>query len=67
MELAQIIAELKNYTGIFPRQALEEAIKQQEAIAPLLLVDLDRCKNNLEELLEQTDNFLPIYDLFLLA
>ncbi len=47
MELAEIIAELENYTGKFPRQALEEAISQREAITPLLLATLDKSKKSL--------------------
>jgi hypothetical protein len=32
MELAEIIAELENYTGKFPHQAVEAAISEKEAI-----------------------------------
>ena len=67
MELDEIIAELENYTGKFPRQALEEARSKQEAITPLLLATLEKWKDNLEELLELPDYFLHIYALFLLA
>ena len=67
MELAEIIAQLENYTGKFPRQALEEAIEKPEAITPLLLATLEKWKDNLEELLELPDYFLHIYALFLLA
>ena len=67
MELAEIIAELENYTEKFPRQALEEAISQREAITPLLLAALEKWQDNLEELLELPDYFLHIYALFLLA
>ena len=37
MELVEIIAELENYRGKFPRQAITEAIENREAITPLLL------------------------------
>ena len=67
MELSEIIAELENYTGKFPRQALEEAIAQREAITPLLLENLEKWKDNLEELVELPDYFLHIYAMFLLA
>ena len=30
MELTEIIAELENYTGKLPRQALERAIEERE-------------------------------------
>ncbi len=67
MELSEIIAELENYTGKFPRQALEEAIAQREAITPLLLETLAKWKDNLEELAQLPDYFLHIYALYLLA
>ncbi len=67
MELSEIIAELENYTGKFPRQALEEAIAQREAITPLLLENLEKWKDNLEELAQLPDYFLHIYAMFLLA
>lgn len=67
MELVEIIAELENYTGKFPRQALVEAIEKQEAITPLLLATLEKWQDNLEELSELPDYFLHIYALFLLA
>jgi len=67
MELVEIIAELENYTGKFPRQALVEAIENQEAITPVLLATLEKWQDNLEELLERPDYFLHIYALFLLA
>ena len=67
MELSEIIAELENYTGKFPRQALEEAIAQREAITPLLLETLEKWKDNLEELAQLPDYFLHIYALYLLA
>ncbi len=47
MELSEIMAELENYTGKLPRQALEEAIAQREAITPLLLATLEKWKDNL--------------------
>ena len=67
MELSEIIAQLENYTEKFPRQALEEAIAQREAITPLLLENLEKWKDNLEELAKLPDYFLHIYALYLLA
>ena len=52
MELTEIIAELENYTGKLPRQALERAIEEREVITPVLLETLEKWKDNLEELLE---------------
>ena len=37
MQLKEILAKLENNTGEFPRQALEKAIDEQEAITPFLL------------------------------
>ena len=67
MELTEIIAELEDYTGKFPRQALERAIEEREAITPLLLETLEEWKNNLEALIDMPDYFLHIYALYLLA
>jgi len=67
MELNEIITELENYTGKFPRQALERAIEEREAITPVLLETLEKWKDNLEGLVELPDYFLHIYALFLLA
>jgi Protein of unknown function (DUF1186) len=54
MELTEIIAELENYSGTFPRLALERAIEQQEAITPRLLATLAEWKSKLEELSDRT-------------
>ena len=67
MELTEIIAELENYTGKLPRQALESAIEEREAITPVLLETLEEWKNNLEGLIDMPDYFLHIYALYLLA
>jgi Protein of unknown function (DUF1186) len=67
MELTEIIAELENYTGTFPRLALERAIEQQEAITPLLLATVEQWKSQLEELSERPNYFLHIYAMYLLA
>ena len=67
MELDQIISELENYNGEFPRLAVEKAVEKQEEITPLLLANIEKWKDNLEELLELPDYFLHIYSLFLLA
>lgn len=67
MELTEIIAELEYYTGKFPEVALENAIEQQQAVTPVLLETLEKCKYNQQELLEEPDYFLHLYALFLLA
>jgi hypothetical protein len=67
MELTEIIAELENFTGTFPRLALERAIAEQEAITPLLLGTVQKWKSKLEELSECPNYFLHIYAMYLLA
>ncbi len=67
MELTEIIAELENYTGTFPRLALERAIEEQEAITPILLATVEQWKSQLEELSERPNYFLHMYAMYLLA
>jgi hypothetical protein len=67
MELTEIITELENYTGTFPRLALEQAISKQEAITPILLATVNEWKSKLEELSELPDYFLHLYAMYLLA
>jgi Protein of unknown function (DUF1186) len=68
MELAEIIEQLKyNETRIFPREAVEGAISEQAAITPVLIETLKDCKNNLDELLEDSGYILHLYALYLLA
>jgi Protein of unknown function (DUF1186) len=67
VELTEIITELENYTGTFPRLALESAIEEREAITPLLLATLKEWTSKLEELSELPDYFLHLYAMYLLA
>ena len=67
MELSEIISELENNNGKLPREALERAIEEREAITPLLLDVLSSCKNNLEELSNKPDYILHICAFYLLA
>jgi hypothetical protein len=67
VELTEIITELENYTGTFPRLALERAIAEQEAITPLLLATVKEWTSKLEELSELPDYFLHLYAMYLLA
>jgi hypothetical protein len=67
MQLEEILSELENNTGVFPRLAVERAIEEQEAITPFLLATLEECKNNLEELFEEEAYILHLYALYLLA
>lgn len=67
MQLEEILSELENNTGTFPRLALERAIEEREAITPVLLATLEECKNNLEEFFDKDAYMLHIYALNLLA
>ena len=67
MQLQEIISKLENNNDKLPRQALERAIEEKEAITPLLLDILSNCKNNLEELLNKPDYILHICAFYLLA
>ena len=50
MEIADIVQALERNTGSFPRQALEAAVEQREAITPELLGILEYTLANAEEL-----------------
>ena len=67
MELTEIVAELENYTGTFPRLALERAIAKQAAITPILLATVEQWISKLEELSERPNYFLHLYAMYLLA
>ncbi|MEM9922700.1 MAG: DUF1186 domain-containing protein [Cyanobacteria bacterium P01_D01_bin.50] len=67
MQLSEIISNLENNNGKLPRQALERAIEEREAITPLLLDVLSNCKNNLEELSNNPDYILHICAFYLLG
>lgn len=67
MQLEEIISKLENNNGKLPRQALEKAIEERQAITPLLLDILSNCKNNLEELSNRPEYILHICAFYLLA
>lgn len=67
MECSEILAELENNTGKFPRQALEKAIEENVAITPFLLRILSESKDKLEDLYDDSDYILHLYALYLLA
>lgn len=66
MLLEEILSRLETYNGTFPRLALESAIEQQTAITPKLLEIVGECKNNLDNLLEDSTYFLHLYAPYLL-
>ena len=67
MELSEIISRLENNNGRVPREALERAIEEKEAITPLLLEILSDSRNNVEEISNKPDYILYICSFYLLA
>ncbi len=69
MEITDILEALTTLEeGHFPREALEAAIAQREAITPHLLRVLEETKQDeLERMLVEPDYMLPFYALYLLA
>jgi hypothetical protein len=67
MKIEEIVAALEHNEGIFPKLALERAIEEQGTITPILLSSLERARDNLPELLEDSAYFLHLYALYLLA
>jgi len=67
MNVQQILEELEVNTGVFPRQAIQEAIAKQEQITPELLKILEYATQNVEELVERMGYIAHIYAMFLLA
>ncbi|MEM6752650.1 MAG: DUF1186 domain-containing protein [Cyanobacteria bacterium P01_C01_bin.38] len=67
MQLEEIISKLENKNGELPREALERAIEEREAITPLLLDILSNSKNNIKELSNKPDYILHICAFYLLA
>lgn len=67
MQLEEILTELENNTGSFPRLALERGIEERSAITPVLLSTLESLSNNLEELLDKEEYILHVHALYLLA
>lgn len=67
MEVDEIIAELSNYNGTFPREALVSAIAKRDEIIAELLMILERDTENIEALVGQDEYMAHIYAMFLLA
>ena len=70
MEIADIVKFLERYTGAFPREALEAAVEQREAITPELLRILEYTLANAEELVvedREDEYFGHLFALHLLA
>jgi hypothetical protein len=67
MEIADILQQLERNTGVFPREALEQAIAQREQITPALLKILEDAYENINQIAQQEDYFAHIYAMYLLA
>ncbi|MGC9400278.1 MAG: DUF1186 domain-containing protein [Anaerolineae bacterium] len=68
MEIETILQELRYIeTGHFPREALEAAIAQPEAITPHLLQALEDAPGLLERFVAEPNYMLPLYAFYLLA
>jgi hypothetical protein len=67
MKIEAILQELEHLTGRFPRQAVEAAIANQEAITPHLLQVLEDAAGDIDRLIAEQDYMLPHYAFYLLA
>lgn len=70
MELQEIIQQLKTIedSQLFPYAAVEEAVRQREAITPILLQELENCyRNILENGTESVYEDLSLYAMYLLS
>jgi hypothetical protein len=68
MEMTTVLERLEYLErGVFPRDALEAAIAQQEAITPHLLRALEDPEQLLNRMDEEEAYMLPLYAFFLLA
>ncbi len=67
IDVQDILKQLEVNEGTFPREAVLQAIKQQEAITPELLRILEDARDNLEYIAEHDDYFAHIYAMYLLA
>ena len=67
MDIKTILKKIKYNEGTFPREAVNEAIKNQELIIPELLKIIEFTKDNIEELNEDEEYFAHIYAMYLLS
>lgn len=65
--MEKIISKLTYFDKRFPREALEEAIKNKEEIIPLLLSALDEINEDIDIVMDDADYMLHLYALYLLA
>ncbi len=67
MEVGEILARLRRYTGRFPEAAIQAAIKRRSEIIPSLLKVLQRCADDLQATSNDGDRMDYTYAMFLLA
>jgi len=67
MEIGEILSELTQNCGFFPREAVEEAIRRREEITPHMLRALQEPAQHPPGSEEAGAYFLPLYAMFLLA
>src|SRR5438105_467797 len=67
MTIPEILKQLETYTGRFPRQAMQAAIEQREAITPELLRAVAAAAENPEQCARREDHTLHLFALYLLA
>jgi hypothetical protein len=67
MTIPEILKELEPYTGRFPKQAMQAAIEQREAITPHLLSVVEAVAEDPVQYSRRKDYMLHLFALFLLA
>ena len=67
MTIPEILEALTPYTGRFPKQAMQAAIEQREAITPELLRVVEAVAADPVKHAERKDDMLHVCALFLLA
>lgn len=67
MTIQEIIKDLTYYRGVFPRQAMLEAVGQREEITPELLHLLEDAATNIEDIALREDYVGHIFAMYLLA
>ena len=70
MEIPEILKALERNTGVFPREALEEAVRRREEITPELLRILEDTVVHAEQIVEEdteSEYFAHLYAMYLLA
>jgi hypothetical protein len=67
-KMNNVIKKLEHYSKKFPRNALKEAIREQDEITPILLDSLDKAVANIELLKKEEEGYmLHLYGIYLLA